>query len=92
MESIPDILHAAPEAVQLPDCQRVAMLQLLEATVQRRAAESRAASAFIDEGLFAARSFERRKLQVRVLVVDRDLSVSAFHKKVPYHVTYLQAR
>jgi hypothetical protein len=47
VESIHDIAHTAPEPVELPDCQRVAMLQLLEATLQGRAVQSRAALAVI---------------------------------------------
>ena len=83
VESIHDIAHAAPEAVELPDCQRVAMLQLLEATLQGRAAKSRAASSFIDKCFAAACAFERGELHVRVLVVGGDAGVSVFHKRVP---------
>ncbi len=72
VESIHHIAYTAPEAVELPDCQRVAMLQLFQATLQSRAAKSRAASSFIDKCFAAARVFERGELHVRVLVVGCD--------------------
>jgi hypothetical protein len=79
--SIHDIPHASPQAVEFSDYQHIAMFQLLEATLQGRAAKSRAAYFFINKSFFAACPFERGKLQVRVLVVGSDAGVSVFHKE-----------
>jgi hypothetical protein len=69
-------------ATRLPDDQRVALLEGLEAAEQGRALRRRAGDPLVLEDGLASGFLQSRELQGGILIVGRDAGVAVFHAPI----------
>ena len=81
VEHVDEIREAPAEPVELPDDQRIAGLQGLEAPEQGRALRRGSRDSLVFEHGFTAGLLQGCELQGGVLVLGRDASVAVFHAR-----------